>query len=371
MRGLRNILNHFRHAKSNTALVVGIFVFGALAFGGLGLAGSDSAQASANPDNDIVRGGIYNRDLAGRCSGDIRTIMNHYRIDCNLSGVVDGRACRDGNVYVGGRVVARQAQSIGRMPIQGSHTVSIGGNTYHETPNSAAFLSDCLDTFVKLDQNGSFTYAIIKACGNPIFSPAPVVVTPPKPPPPPKPPVVVKIQVCDLRTKRIVVIKESDYRSNLHSRNLADCKTVVVKKYIQVCLLSSKSIVQIEEKDFDSSKHSRNLADCKTVVVNKRIQVCVIASRTIMTIDEKDFSATLHSTNLSDCQPCQYDSTLSKDSESCVPPATPVTPATPQLPQTGIGDSLMSAGVGIGSLIVAGSAYIGSRKDLLSSFLNR
>lgn len=368
MRGLRNIVNHFRHAKSNTALVVGIFIFSALAFGGLGLAGSDSAQASTNPDNDIVRGGIYNRDLASKCHGDIRTIMNHYRIDCNLSGVVDGRACRDGNVYVGGRVVARQAQSIGRLPIQGSHRISIGGNTYHETPNHAAFLSDCLDTFVKLDQHGSFRYAIIKACGNPIFTPAPVVVPPPKPPTPPKPPVVTKIQVCDLATKRIIVIKESDYRSDRHSKNLADCKTVVVKKYIQVCLLSSKSIVKIEEKDFNSSIHSRNLADCKTVVVNKKIQVCVLASRTLATIDEKDFNASLHSTNLADCQPCPYDSSLPKDSPNCVPPATPVTP---ELPKTGIGDAMMSAGVGIGSLIVAGSAYVGSRKDLLSAFLNR
>lgn len=386
MRGLRNIINHFRHAKGNTTLVAGILFFGALAFGGFGLAGQQNAQAASG--NDIVYGGIYNRDLASKCNGDVRTIMDHYRIDCNLAGVVDGRACKDNNVYVGDRIVARDAQSIGRQQKPGDHAISIGGQTYWEAPNSVAFAQQCIDAFVKLDQNGSFVYAILKPCGNPIWTPSPVVVPPPTPPK--------MIYVCELATKKIISIKESEYNPQTQSKDLDDCK----EKKITVCELATKKIVTITEAEYNnnSSKYSKNLDDCKEKPQD--ITVCELTTKKIVTISQTEYNnnTSKYSKNLDDCKEkpkdvtvCElstkkivtiseaeyknntskYSANLDDCKEDCT--TNPKGPGceTPQLPQTGIGDGLMGAGVGLGSLIIAGSAYISSRKDLLSAFLNR
>lgn len=375
MRGLRTIINHLRRVKSNPALLVGAFIFSALAFGTLGLGQTNTVSASSA--NDIVQGGIWNRDLGSKCGGDVKTIMDHYWIDCNLAGAVDGRVCRDGNVYIGDRVVARNSSSIGRTPIQGSRPISIAGQTYYETHNSQALLSQCLDAFVKLDGN-NFQYAIIKACGNPVYSPEPVVT------PPPTPPTEKDITVCELATKKIIKIKESEYNSQYHSKNTTDCQ----EKKITVCELSSKKTVSIYEKDFDSSKHSKNTADCKEV---KTTQVCELSSGKVVTIEEKDFDSKKHSKTLEDCKlitVCELSSkkivtikttefdankhsktTSDCDEKPCENPKG--AECTPELPQTGIGDSLMMGGFGIGSIIVAGSAYLSSRKDLLSALLNR
>lgn len=257
MRGLRNISNQFSRFAGGHVLLASLFIVGFAAISGLML--GETAHAS-NPDNDIVRGGIYNRDLAGKCTGDVKTIMDHYRIDCNLSGVVDGRACRDNNVYVGDRVVARDTQSIGRLKKPGDHSISIGGQTYWEAPNDIAFASECIDAFVKLDQNGSFVYAILKPCGNPIWARTPVVVTPPK-----------MIQVCELATKKLISIKETEFNAQLHSKNVADCQ----EKKIQVCELSSKKIITIKEEQYNAQLHSKNLSDCQV----KKIVVCELSTK--------------------------------------------------------------------------------------------
>lgn len=365
MRGLRNITNQFRRVGEVKLLAAGVFVMGLSVLGALGVFGPTNTAYASNPDNDIVRGGIYGRDLAGKCGGDVKTIMDHYRIDCNLSGVVDGRACRDNNIYVGDRVVARKAQSIGRLQKPGDHSINIGGKTYWEAPNSVAFAQECIDAFVKLDQNGSFVYAILKPCGNPLWSPEPVVVPPPE---------VKNIQVCELATKKIITIKETEYKAQLHSKNLADCQ----EKKITVCELATKKIITIKEDQYNAQLHSKNTADC----AEKKISVCELATKKTISIDEKNFDSTKHSKNLADCaektlyvcelstkkfitiKESEFDASKhSKDEESCK--ETPV-----ELPKTGMGD-LIGAGLGIGGTIVAGSYYAASRRDLLSALINR
>lgn len=365
MRGLRNVTNRFHQLVSSRMIVAGVFVMGLAVLGSLGFLGQADTAYASNPDNDIVRGGIYNRDLGSKCTGDVKTIMDHYRIDCNLTGVVDGRACKDNNVYVGDRVVARDAQSIGRLQKPGDHSISIGGRTYWEAPNSTAFAQECIDAFVKLDQNGSFVYAILKPCGNPIWTPAPVVVPPPE---------VKLIKVCELATKKIISIKENEYNAQLHSKNLADCQ----EKQIKVCELSTKKIITINENQYNAQLHSKNLADC----TEKKIKVCELSTKKIITIDEKDYDSSKHSKNMSDCEEkpltvcdteakkiitikeSEFDSSKhSKDTENCK--EAPV-----ELPKTGMGD-LIGAGLGIGGTLVASSYYAASRRDLLSALLNR
>lgn len=390
MRGLRSIRNQFSHLRGNSVLAVGAFLFGLTVFGGFGLFSQPDNAFASDPNNDIVRGGIWNRDLAAKCTGDVKTIMDHYRIDCNLSGVVDGRACKDNKVYVGDKVVATNAQSIGRMQKPGDHSISIGGQTYWEAPNSVAFQQECIDAFVKLDQNGGFVYAILKPCGNPIWTPNPVV--PPKPPTPEKPAYkcesLTAIKVDRTRYKFTATASASggakvvgynfvfgdgtnedstgnviehtyaqpgNYVAHVAAKVEVDGKivdatgpncnqkiTIAAPEKIVVCEIATGKTVQVD-KDYDRSIYSENFADCE-------MKVCDIKTKTIVTIRKGEFDTTRYSKSEKDCEHA---------------PA-PV----PMLPQTGAGD-LIGAGLGIGSVIIAASYYIASRRDLLGALLSR
>lgn len=135
------------------------------------------------------------------------------------------------------------------------------------------------------------------------------------------------IIVCELETKKIVTIKESEFDSTKYSKNLDDCKET--PSDIVVCELATKQIVTIKETEFDSSKYSKNLEDCK----EKQIIVCDTTTKTIVTINESDFDVSKHSKDTSVCE---------------TTPVTPTTPTTPsELPQTGAED---------GALTIAGLA---------------
>ncbi len=146
------------------------------------------------------------------------------------------------------------------------------------------------------------------------------------------------IKVCELATKKIVTIKESQFDSSKYSKNLDDCKEKPPVK-IEVCDLTTKKIVTIKESDFDPAKYSKNLKDCEEV---KNIKVCDLTTKQIVTINEKDFDSTKYSTDLSKCE-------------------TPVTP--PELPKTGMGENI-AAIVGLGALIASAAYYVASRRAL-------
>ncbi len=146
------------------------------------------------------------------------------------------------------------------------------------------------------------------------------------------------IKVCELATKKIVTIKESQFDSSKYSKNLDDCKEKPPVK-IEVCDLTTKKIVTIKESDFDPAKYSKNLKDCEEV---KTIKVCDLTTKQIVTINEKDFDSTKYSTDLSKCE-------------------TPVTP--PELPKTGMGENI-AAIVGLGALIASAAYYVASRRAL-------
>ena len=130
--------------------------------------------------------------------------------------LINGVANNRGEIVADGRVVANNAASIGRHPINHSQPISIAGKTYYQTSHvgGQAFANPggSLDVLVVLDSAGNFKYSVIKACGNPIYA---------TPVPPPKPPVN-DIQVCELATKEVITIKEDQFNPSLHSKNLDD-----------------------------------------------------------------------------------------------------------------------------------------------------
>lgn len=71
-----------------------------------------------------------------------------------------------------------------------------------------------------------------------------------------------KIRVCELATKQIITIDESQFDTRKHSKDLNDCKETPPPSMIQVCELATGDIKEIKESEFDASKHSKDLNAC-------------------------------------------------------------------------------------------------------------
>ena len=304
--------------------------------------------------------------------GDLRNIMDHYWIKRQVEAgnvVKTGIANNRGEVVVDGRVVANNAQSIGRQPIKNSSPIQIAGKTYYQTSHvgGAAFRPGTtqLEAIVVLGQDGSFKYAIIKSCGNPIYA-APVAPPAPKPEPP-KPVAEKSVKVCDISTKTWVTVKESEAKSDKYSTNSDDCK-------IEVCDLSTKQIVKIDQQNFDEIKYSKDTDACSTTKVcrladkqwvevsdaeykensakyskdqkdceDKTIQLCDIETMSLVRVKESEAKNDKYTDDLSKCQKAPE-------------------PAPMKLPTTGPG-SIVSAGVGLSAIGLATYYYYISRRN--------
>ncbi len=85
----------------------------------------------------------------------------------NSNGFVNGYVNRNNTITVNGRVVATNAVTAGRQYIPGSSKMNIPGVTAYTRPPSVSFKQASLQAYIKLDAQGKFQFAIIKACGNP------------------------------------------------------------------------------------------------------------------------------------------------------------------------------------------------------------
>ena len=144
---------------------------------------------------------------------------------------------------------------------------------------------------------------------------------------------------CGSNTLKNVATVYTKNGSKLDDATVTVTKKCEEVKKIQVCELETKKIITIKEADFNTSKHSKNLDDCKSTEV-KEIKVCDITSKSIITISQNDFDASKHTTDLVQCQ------------------------ETPEeLPTTGIGESIVAV-IGAGALVASVGYYIASRRAL-------
>ena len=97
-------------------------------------------------------------------NGDNAAIFRNFGISQNeITNMKAGVVYRDGTVRVGGRVVARNAQTAIRHFSGGN----IPGSTTAKRV-SVSRMADAQTALVKFDQNGRFMFAIMKPCGNPV-----------------------------------------------------------------------------------------------------------------------------------------------------------------------------------------------------------
>ena len=139
--------------------------------------------------NSVVCSGTYASDstsaksvLEGKNTGDVKAIWNVYQVNSNFTGLVKGSVNKRNEVIVNGKVVAINANTVGRQKIASSDKAIIaGGTTFWQRQPSVSFRNDSLSAWVRME-NGVFKYAILQSCGNPVQA-APTGTPAPEPAP--------------------------------------------------------------------------------------------------------------------------------------------------------------------------------------------
>jgi len=116
---------------------------------------------------------------SGNGHSDLQAIYNHYGLPTSeysdfLSHAVEGTTYLDGRVLVNGKVVAIGGMSIGReasMQGAGYFTQVINGAKYYGNTNARVFAAgtSAIPIYVLFDAQGQMKFAVMKACGNPVF----------------------------------------------------------------------------------------------------------------------------------------------------------------------------------------------------------
>lgn len=358
--------------------------------------------------NSIIQCGISNyNELTAKydqnAHGDLRAIMDHYwikRTPEQGTRVVEGVANDRGEVIADGRVVAKNAASIGRQAIAHSQPIAIAGKTYYQTTHvgGKAFKPGThqLAALVVLDSQGNFKYAIIKACGNPIYA-TPVPPPAPEPPKPeqpaPKPQAVVR---CDALAVEKIERTKFRFKVDYTAEN-ATVKQVTFTvrdangKVLQTQTSTSKTLTYTQttagtytveatiKAVVDGKEVEETSKNCKkefTVAEEDKEIVCEISTKNlnkVVTKAEYEADSKLsadkrkYSKNPEDCKetpaPQKENCTvpgkehLPKDSPDCEEEVA----SPPELPLTGPFD-LVGAAFGITSISIAAYYYALSRR---------
>lgn len=192
-------------------IAIVVAVLGAV---GLGFAQGSVANAETREcgDNSIIRCGAMSaselKSEYAKNERGLKAIYSHYNIDASdiaASGSAKtGYVHTNGEVTVGGKVVARNANTVGRSASLGGKKVKI--NDSISVYQGADRLKSTLSAFVFFDKDGNFKSAILKVCGNP------VPATPPKPTPKP-------VYSCDSLAAKKISRNEYQFTTDATAKN--------------------------------------------------------------------------------------------------------------------------------------------------------
>lgn len=387
MRLFSRFNNHLRHAASSKLIVMSAFALLLGAVVGTGLATSRSSVQAANGDcstNSIIKCGSddANAFAAGYKAnqyGDLPAIYANYGLSSNeverfRTTAKAGTAYKDGRIVVDGKTVATNAASLGRVQKSGDKAVTINGKTYYEGPNQTTFRGNSAPVLVMMDANGQFEFAIINACANPIRA-TPVKVEAPKEQPKEKP---APTYTCQSLAAKKISRTEYQFTVTSAGSNGATVKSYgfnfgdgTTETYESTSSTFTTPTYTYETPgtyaiavgaNFDVNGQTRQATseDCKTTVTITEVnKTSVCRNNEIVTIAETEKRDTDLPVDSEECQP-----------EEETPPAAPVAETPPTIPSTGPAE-MIGAAAGISSLTGASYYWIRSRRDLISSILNK
>ncbi len=139
-----------------------------------------AAQPRDYDSNAIIYGGAYsvselNKKLnqgTGKpyqSSAQLKKLFSTFGISQSDFGQLqNGTVYKDGRVIVGGKVVYKNAKSVGRAWMPGSVKDNRFSYPVYSRPTSVSFASSSIPAYVLLNHDGTMAWAIIKSCGNPV-----------------------------------------------------------------------------------------------------------------------------------------------------------------------------------------------------------
>jgi len=165
------------------ALLLGIATFAVVTAGMVGLDviranAADTKNCDANAvvwcgaDTTSQLAGLYNSGDGHNSAASIHNIYQWFGIsssDVTSMGTytVEGSVAKNGDVYVGGTLVATGAVTGGRLNISGSTQRVQNGTTFYTRTPSVSFLQGSLTAMVVM-KDGVFQFAVLHSCGNPV-----------------------------------------------------------------------------------------------------------------------------------------------------------------------------------------------------------
>ena len=174
-------MNALRYIFSPKMLVPAIAV---AITGVLGFAIATQAPARAASDNDVIRGGYSTpTDLDNKVtnSNELKTLYNHdftagYGIGTDMNywkaNAKHATVYKDGRVVLDdGTVVATEAKSLGRKPINGNRIkIMIGNVEYWYGTTQDNFAANSIPGYVLINpDDNSMQFAALNECANPIW----------------------------------------------------------------------------------------------------------------------------------------------------------------------------------------------------------
>jgi PKD repeat protein len=186
MNKVTTFLTYIRHIKTNKMLVAGAITLALGSILGFTALQQSKPAAAQNCVNDVICGGAssvgdfvnkYNANAAK----DLPAIYQFAGLSPNeinrfAQTAKMGTAYKDGRVVVDGKVVATEANSLGRTTLGGKNNIpiNIGGNTYHYGSNSLNFGGDSIPAMVMMNPDThEMEFAALTACGNPVWGKSP------------------------------------------------------------------------------------------------------------------------------------------------------------------------------------------------------
>ena len=162
-KAIKARLSNKAFSLSLIAFVVGLSIF---AYGVVKAGSPTDCDGNA-----VIRCGVYDQNVMvsqyNANTNGVKDIYNHFQIDGDFSGLVNGVVTRDNRVLVNGEEVATDALTTGRQSIGNSEAISLGGRTFYKRQPSVSFSSSSIPAYVKI-VNGQFKWAVLKSCGNPV-----------------------------------------------------------------------------------------------------------------------------------------------------------------------------------------------------------
>lgn len=310
------------------------------------------AKNSTTIKNDYTHGDGHN------AAATIQEIYAQFGINSSAinsigTTAVAGSVTKSGDVYVGNTLVATNAWTAGRQNIAGSTKVTLkNGFTFYERQPKVSFENNSLTAYVVM-QNGTFKFALLSACGNPIKA---------------TPKVNKSALACTaLLTTPVTVENNGDQVVTFTGK--ATATNATISKYLfnlgtghgtQTITTSAPSATTAKQ----AYAHGTYEITVAVSGVAKGVNTAAPSTATCttkLTVNQKPAptctapNGQKYPQGSPNCTTCQYNNELSANSSQCVPPTTPTPPSTPTaLPNTGAGNIF---GLFLGATIFGGFGY--------------